>query len=1025
VTPRGRILPTSERLFSFALHLCVRAGEPVARGDLIEMFWPASDEMRGRHSLRQMLYRLRELGFAPDEDGELLSLDPRRVRCDLTEALRAEWIAEADAETISAVCDALPELMPRISEAYGEWIDGVRARLESQFRRAALRVLAEVKTEGRWYDVEHWALMLLRSDPLNETAVLARAEGTAMLGSKAEAIEQLDRYLDELGPRAERIGLPAKVLRRRIKEQGERKTGHQALPLVGREEEMRVLTEGLYGEDSVQPQCYFLCGPPGIGKSRMLTECASIGELSGLAVILISLSTRDASVPNSLLATLAHRLLEQKGSLGSDPRALAILRRLALPPIGQSESPVPGSAAISANDLAWSIDNVLGAVLQETRLLVAVDNADFASSADASTLLRMFFIHSQHRFFLYFAGRECHHFATQSPFQPPSASITTVRLRPLTHDKAATLARLAYPESDTKPTTERVALTVSMAAGNPLFLLELSRSEAFRHPHNALPRSLQKAISARLSSLAPELRDLCGLLSILDNDATIRNIEALSSCSGVELTARLASLEMEGIVHVSSGGSLHLHDCWHSAITDALSPLTRILLATHAAEHITQQTSQSPTPESLATVARLFVTAENHTQACHAYIGAARLSYEKGLCEQAIRLIAAADEYCTDVLDSLSLLRIKACAEHALEDYTSAIASARQGLLLGTQDDAASAGHRTILTGILADASWKNGTFTQETIDRLVLMVSHPELDPLARELSCFLGLRLAYNVGSGATADAFFKVGTAHLGLSDSSAFSALIHLVYMAENGTCDDVTKACQALSSSHFSSLPLQYSALCYRYIAQAQRWAGDYQSARRIGSFAFEEASRKGLLNEASMIALQQAFTELDLAIADRASTWLALAESNALAPRSHERHMSLRHAQVRLLLLESRWTSVLTLLASEEDSIYRDPILRRRISDAGALALAASFCSSHDIVERAFSTSVGIINADTPCLQTDFPVTAFVRALRNCDREQEANEFLVRYCHRRAAVYKRPVAPYYREIAEYIGTSIS
>ena len=128
VTPRGRILPTSERLFSFALHLCVRAGEPVARGDLIEMFWPASDEMRGRHSLRQMLYRLRELGFAPDEDGELLSLDPRRVRCDLTEALRAEWIAEADAETISAVCDALPELMPRISEAYGEWIDGVRAR---------------------------------------------------------------------------------------------------------------------------------------------------------------------------------------------------------------------------------------------------------------------------------------------------------------------------------------------------------------------------------------------------------------------------------------------------------------------------------------------------------------------------------------------------------------------------------------------------------------------------------------------------------------------------------------------------------------------------------------------------------------------------------------------------------------------------------------------------------------------------------------------------------------------------------
>jgi len=118
---------------------------------------------------------LKEVGVTLDGDGELLSLSPARVRCDLADALRSDWIIEADEATIAAACDALPGLTRRFSERYGEWIDEIRARLETQFRRAALRVLSDAKAEGRWYDVEHWALMLLRTDPLNETAVLARA----------------------------------------------------------------------------------------------------------------------------------------------------------------------------------------------------------------------------------------------------------------------------------------------------------------------------------------------------------------------------------------------------------------------------------------------------------------------------------------------------------------------------------------------------------------------------------------------------------------------------------------------------------------------------------------------------------------------------------------------------------------------------------------------------------------------------------------------------------------------------------
>ncbi|MEY4609657.1 MAG: hypothetical protein RL625_1874, partial [Gemmatimonadota bacterium] len=374
VAPGGQIQPSSELVFAFALYLCVRAGEHVPRAELVEMFWPQADEVRGRHNLRQMLYRLKEIGFTLDEDGELLSLNPLRVRCDLADAMRADWIIEAEESTIAAACDALPWLTRRFSERYGEWIDGVRARLESQFRRASLRVLSDAKSEGRWFDVEHWALMILRSDPLNETAILARAEGTAMLGSKAEAMAQLDRYLGELGPNAEKIGLPAKLLRRRIKAQAERREGEQVLPLVGREEEIRRVTEALYGREQLKPQGFFIYGPAGIGKTRLIEECAEIAELNGMTNVAIKLTERDIDTPNSILIALSHRLIGLRGSPGADPRALAIINRTKGGHNPKEEAPLTGSAAISNADIAWAVEQLLGAILEETRLVVSVDN---------------------------------------------------------------------------------------------------------------------------------------------------------------------------------------------------------------------------------------------------------------------------------------------------------------------------------------------------------------------------------------------------------------------------------------------------------------------------------------------------------------------------------------------------------------------------------------------------------------------------------------------------------------------------
>ena len=67
---RKRITPSAEVVFALGLYLCVRAGERFTRDELTEIFWGEGREVQARHSLRQMLYRLRQKGLTLDDEGE-------------------------------------------------------------------------------------------------------------------------------------------------------------------------------------------------------------------------------------------------------------------------------------------------------------------------------------------------------------------------------------------------------------------------------------------------------------------------------------------------------------------------------------------------------------------------------------------------------------------------------------------------------------------------------------------------------------------------------------------------------------------------------------------------------------------------------------------------------------------------------------------------------------------------------------------------------------------------------------------
>ena len=210
------ITPASDRLFALAFQLCLRAGEYIPRDELIALFWGDAAPTKGRHSLRQMLYRLRQMGLPLFDAGDAVHLPEAAAHCDVREVLRDGWELDAPAAMVRAGGERIAGGAMDHSEAYREWYDAMEARVRSQLRRAALRHLSAARREGRWRDLEEWALHVLRHDALNEEATLGLAESMVMQGSKARALELLDGYLRELGEKADRIGLPERVLRKRI-----------------------------------------------------------------------------------------------------------------------------------------------------------------------------------------------------------------------------------------------------------------------------------------------------------------------------------------------------------------------------------------------------------------------------------------------------------------------------------------------------------------------------------------------------------------------------------------------------------------------------------------------------------------------------------------------------------------------------------------------------------------------------------------------------------------------------------------
>ncbi|GAC1415491.1 MAG: BTAD domain-containing putative transcriptional regulator [Candidatus Velthaea sp.] len=256
--------------------LALRHERPVPRSALAALLWPEVTDEEARTNLRRHLYLI--VRTLPAEAHALLltkgsaQWNPgARITCDVIEFLIAAGSADRHSEAARLYAG---ELCAGIVD---EALEPLRAELNA-LHDALLRNLADVALRSGDRPAELLALhRLVQIDPLDETSarqlVVARYEAGDRAGALREYHALLARLRTELDvdPQPETSALFERML------SAERQSGtpHNLVTptssLIGRGIELRSILEALEHERLVT-----LVGSPGIGKTRLAIEAASI-----------------------------------------------------------------------------------------------------------------------------------------------------------------------------------------------------------------------------------------------------------------------------------------------------------------------------------------------------------------------------------------------------------------------------------------------------------------------------------------------------------------------------------------------------------------------------------------------------------------------------------------------------------------------------------------------------------------------------------------------------------------------------
>lgn len=586
------------RLRSLIAYLLLRRDVAHTRQQLAYLLWPDSTDAQARTNLRKLLLQLRQsspaIAACLRETGQSLQwLVDAPVVVDLVEFERA--IVDGSYErAISLYTGDL------LLDCDDEWIAVERERLRQLFVGALERHIAILEGKRDYRNAIALSQKLLQHDLLNEAAYRRLMRLYALNGNRAAALQVYQTCQQtlkcELGvePEDDTRECYARLLRVNSIAHEHGQEISQRTVLVGRVAQWQQMLS-IWNSTLSKPQCVIVAGEAGIGKTRLAEELLTWANDQGIAIATARCYAAEGALAYAPVIDWLRSDGIRKSLTTLDNIWLTEVARL-LPELLAENSKLPRPGPLAEGWHRQRLFEALARAVLSTDepLILLLDDAQWSDRDTIEWLAFLIRFKVRTRLMLIITVRsdevcDDHPLRAFQAQAQRESHVTQIELDPL---NATETGALATEIANQVPPPDRLAHLYRETEGNPLFVVEMMRSQSIGLPsdrHEAIPSNIQAVITHRLNQLTSDARDVTGLAATIGREFTFNVLAKASSQSNDCLVNNLDELLRRRIIreHISSAGH-STYDFSHDKIREAayrgLSHARRQLYHCHVAE---------------------------------------------------------------------------------------------------------------------------------------------------------------------------------------------------------------------------------------------------------------------------------------------------------------------------------------------------------------------------------------------------------------------------------------------------------
>lgn len=987
-----RITPSKDVLFALLLLVVVRYPRSWSYSELLDLLWPNVDERCRRHALRQLVYRLRRFGCRLSTQAEALRLDTASVSLDIERTRAPQWTSSASFTEVSDALCIFPEYSPTFSQPFSEWLHAWRRDICARSRDACLSRIALFKSQGRWVELEEWSTLCLQADHFNEEASLARAEALAMRGSKLEAQAVLTQFLQDLGEEQRSLGLPARVLRRRISDLNDSHAEGRLETPIGREREFAILVAAARSAKERDCTAVFLQGAAGTGKSLLLDHFERFCNTQGFSILRVNINRELHSTPFSTLVEAISQGLDLPGALACSPTSLGHLRSLAAAPSARESMPLSSSLGPSST-MAQAIQSLFYELETERPLLLILDNY-LEGDAESGIVMGHLVARMRGRRLLVIVSARTR--PANAPIVSSAQAVRDVRLQDLSRDDTRRLLESTLRPGVRETSEALLDAIYKTTGGHPLFVREAALTSL-----DQVSPSLEGAIWSRAYSLSMPAQRALAILSLALTDEDSTGDPELEYLRDSDIDSVLHELVSAGMLPSRGSGSLRPYSVVAATIRNGLPAAYVTSIHFHIGCTLEQR-------------------ALSHGSADDAWRGARHLALAREGDRAARLLCAAADQQLTTGHPATSAALLDGAARCALRESTALLCQLRELVsrrLIGDWERAASlcvilSTHRSrglLEVGSLLDvhltsleAELHCGGAPISTMARSASAMREVTYPPERRERAASLTAILASNLADRSTLAAAARTVDDVAPPPKGSFDGRMVRIIAEHDFGDLDLAQARARDLVALVRIDGSAEETVRALLAASVPERSMGHYQAALDLLYEAHSRSEASQLWSLATRCADTISGVLFDCGHFAGAQRWQLVAETTCRSMSAHWTSRTVVHQQLRIAAHVSTATPLdPDFVDSYAVTVLADRLAVRREHDLAALTMHAI---RHDDTTRLSRIVPELLAGLEICRgqrRLDYILAATIAGLRRLDLRSfsadEARQFCTAY----------------------------